>query len=333
MKVRVSGRKGKVVAPSKKVRGHDLLTSKSSKPLTPLQKRARRKAVSKPLATKLEQVAKSELMRRAYQLTANGCGELMYQTDGKLHTKWCGYRWCVSCSNMRTARAWAAYGEETSTWKDAHFVTLTIPNCSLAVLRPTIQKMHKAFNYCWRAMRRKGIDPKMLRATETTWNEDEKTAHPHIHVLTSDRQQAVVLVREWLKRWPKATNAAQDIRKADAGSRYELFKYASKLMSESRDTDGSRKIVPPWVLDEIFGSIRGLRLWAGVGVRSAVAQPDEEGEMELAETTLAVKRVDEEVMWKWGRYDWVDGATGECLADYEPSDKVKLWVRKIEDAT
>jgi hypothetical protein len=182
-------------------------------------------------------------------------------------------------------------------------------------------------------MRRKGIDPKMLRATEITWNENEKSAHPHIHVLTFDRQQAVILVREWLKRWPKATNAAQDIRKADAGSKYELFKYASKLLSESKDTDGSRKIVPPWVLDEIFGSIRGLRLWAGVGVRSAVVQPDEEGELQLVEATQAVKRVEEEVMWKWERFDWVDGSTGECLTDYEPSDKVKLWVRKIEDAT
>lgn len=321
--------KRKFVSPSKL--GHELLPIHT--PLTPLQKRARRKAVTRPLAVKLSDLTKSSLMKRAYDRTATQCGEKIVQFEGKLHTAYCGYRWCVVCSNIRTARAWASYGEEVNQFAQPRFVTLTVPSCAGSRLRPLIQKMHKQFHHCWKSIKRQGHEVRLVRATEVTYSEKLGKYHPHIHVLVDGHQVSVLLVKAWLKRWKDAHNAAQDIRVADKNSCYELFKYASKLMSDKKDVDGSRKPVPAFALDTIFGSIRGLRLWADVGLTSKlVRDTTEEGELQVDEGTSATKRVTETIDWVWqqGVYDWVSRQDAEVLSEYEPSEKVKNWIQKIE---
>jgi len=326
MEGKVGGLKSKIVSPSKE-----------PQPLTGLQKRARRKAVSKPLSGALMGVTKSDLMRRAYKRTHEDCGERVTQIGGKLSTMYCKARWCVTCNNIRSARAWAGYGEEVLSWKTPQFVTLTVPNVSGALLRPTLQKMHHFFQNCWRSLKYRGLDVKLIRATEVTWNEKTGEFHPHMHVLCADRQVAVLLVKAWLKRWEGTSNAAQDIRAADVGSVRELFKYAGKLVSEARDKDGMRKVVPPAMLDEMFSSMRKLRLWAAVGIESALKEDEvvDEEEMKLDESTAATKRFGETITWEWFQAvaDWVDLETGEVLSEYEMSDKMKVWVKKLENLT
>lgn len=307
-----------------------------SKSYTPLQRRARRRSVSKPLAELLMRVTPSLEMKKSYERTATKCQEKMFQTGGKLHTAYCSNRWCLVCSSYRQVRMYASYGQEVLSWKNsAYFVTLTIPNVSAIELRSSIQKMHKVFRLCWRYMREKeGLEVQMVRATEITWNGETKKFHPHMHCIIRGKRQAVALVRNWVKRWPEASILAQDIRKADRGSIYEAFKYTSKLIStEVKDADGFGKLVPPVQLDKIFRACRGLRLWCAVGVKSALGEVGEEDALEMEQNTPTPKRVDEELMWEWGQAvrDWIDYETGDVLSDHEPSQKVERFVKKLED--
>jgi hypothetical protein len=177
----------------------------------------------------------------------------------------------------------------------------------------------------------------MIRATEVTYSKKRDDFHPHMHVLVKGRQSSVELLRAWMKRYPTAKGVAQDIRKADKHSTRELFKYAAKLSTDTRDMDGMRSVVPPVKLNVMFEAMRRLRLWAAVGIQSAVKQmlENEDDELELNESTNAVKRSGEVVEWDWMQEvaDWCDLTTGEALSEYEMSDKVKVWVKKLENLT
>jgi len=315
-------------------------TSRTTRPktLTPLQKRARRVAFGKPLARMLVGASRGPLMGKAYSRTLHQCGQLMEQVDGKLKTYWCGYRWCPACAAIKTARAWNAYGDEVKGWgKDLHMVTLTVPNVSGEVLRSTVRTMHQTFANIGRSLTRQfgKDDVKMIRATECTYSEVRNDFHPHMHVVVKGHDVAKALLMGWLKRNPEASSLGQDLRKGDSGSVAELFKYATKLSSDKRDTDGSRKVVPAHALDTIFTAFRGLRLWQAVGVKAANNDEqaiDDTAEIETDVGTEAITRKDERLIWQWSQImtDWVDYSTGECLTGYEPGRHAKTLIQKME---
>jgi len=306
--------------------------------LNPLQKRARRVAFGKPLARMLVGASRGPLMGKAYSRTLHQCGQLMEQVDGKLKTYWCGYRWCPACTAIKTARAWNAYGAEVKSWgSDLHMVTLTVPNVSGEVLRSTVRTMHNQFANIGQALHRKygkGM-VKMIRATECTYSEVRGDFHPHMHIVVKGREIAKALLEGWLKRNPEASSLAQDMRKGNAGTVAELFKYATKLSSDKRDTDGTRRVIPAHALDTIFTAFRGLRLWQAVGVKAANNDEgaiDDNAEIETEVGTEATTRVTENIVWEWCQAvtDWVDLNTGECLTGYEPGRHAKTLIQKME---
>jgi hypothetical protein len=278
----------------------------------------------------LARVSKDGGMTRAYWRTAQRCGNVIDQDGGTLRQYWCGARWCPQCNAIRTARAWSAYGPEVDGWApaDRYLVTLTVPNVDPDELRETVRAMHAAFAGITKALKWAHGAVRMIRATECTYSEkqaaDGRPAfHPHIHCLVHGAAVAHDLKRRWLKRWPQATDAAQDVRLADRGATAELFKYAAKLASDKRDPDGGRRLTPPWALDVMFTALRGLRLWQAVGIRSATADADaadDTAALRHDHATLAVSRPTENVVWHWcpPLADWIDLSTGEVLADYMP---------------
>jgi hypothetical protein len=139
-----------------------------------------------------------------------------------------------------------------------------------------------------------------------------------------------------MKRNPDASILAQDIRKGDKNSIAEVFKYVQKLSSDKRDSDGSRKLVPPQILDLIFTSLRSLRLWAAAGVRASNGDEkaiDDTAEIEVDTGTVATTRVDERILWEWSQTfaSWIDYNTGDILTPaYEPSRTSRGLVAKMD---
>ena len=307
-------------------------------PLTPLQKRARRVAFSKPLARLLMGSSQSPKMVRAYARTVNTCGQVVEQVDGKLKTTWCGGRWCAACGAIRTARAYAAYGDEVRSWgDDLYLVTLTVPNCTGAKLRDTVKAIHHNFSLICLALRRKyGTgNVKMIRATECTYSEVRGDFHPHCHIACRGKDIATALLAHWMKRNPEASPRAQDIRKGDAGTVAEIFKYSTKLASDKRDADGSRKVVPAHALDTIFQAFYRQRLWQVVGITAAnndEGADDDNAEIDVEVGTAATTRKDEHIIWHWCQSltDWVDFATGDTLSQYEAGRHARALIQKLE---
>lgn len=301
--------------------------------LSVLQKRARRKAYGHALAKGLLSVARGPLMGKAYARTVHQCGETMHQEDGRLRTYWCGYRWCPCCNAIRTARAIQAYGPAVAAWAgDTHLVTLTVPNCSAGSLRSTLKVLHSTFALCCRSVARR-MPVQAIRSSEVTYSEKRGDYHPHLHAMVRGRVQADALVTAWLKRFPDASIRAQDVRQADAASLSELFKYSTKLASDKRDADGSRRVVPFHALDVVFEAQRGLRLWQAVGVSAVDPDAlDDEGDLVVAVGTDAPTRKGETVAWTWmqGCTDWVDLSTGDCLSGYEPGRHARALLLKLE---
>jgi hypothetical protein len=336
--VQATGRTGHGVSAVVHFNTPELPVHSTRTPLTPLQKRARRTAFGKPLARMLVGAAKGNLMGKAYARTLHQCGQLIDQTGGKLKTYWCGYRWCPACTAIKTARAWNAYGSEVKSWgSDLHLVTLTVPNVSGGHLRTTVKEMHQTFANIGRSLTRQfgKDDVKMIRATECTYSEVRDDYHPHMHIVVRGLTVAKALYQGWMKRNPTASTLGQDIRKGDSSTVAELFKYSTKLSSDKKDADGSRRVIPAFALDTIFTAFRGLRLWQAVGVKAANNDDDASDDTAAIETdvgTEATTRKTENIVWTWSQAmtDWVDYKTGECLTGYEPAKHARTLIKKME---
>lgn len=303
-------------------------------PRTTLQKRARRKAISHPLAMALERVAGGPLMGNAYRRTHTQCGTILEQKDGRVKTWRCSYRWCAVCGAIRSAKMFDAYGDELMSWSSPVLVTLTIPNVSGNKLRPVVSDLHKKFQQVWRLLKKQGYDVKLVRTTEVTYNVKTDTYHPHLHCLVSEAVVGRLLIEYWLKKYPTAKRAAQDIRSANSGSIAEVVKYSTKLMSNVKDKDGTRGVVPVENLNIIFTALRGLRLWAAVGISSKTGkdEADDTKEIETDSGTTAIVRPTDRVAWWWVQSvrDWVDLDSGEVLTGYQPSSHFDGFIKKIE---
>jgi hypothetical protein len=215
----------------------------------PLLKRARSKYISGALSLKLADL-QSEL-RQSYFNTYH-CADTLTQSGKKVISKYCGNRWCLTCNRIRTAKLIMGYREPLSALIDPQFVTLTIPNVAGRELATTIRVMQKTFRKIQKLFEKRKTPIIGIRKIEVTFNARTGEFHPHFHLVVSGHQIAQKIVLEWLKRFPKANNKAQDIRPADDNSIMELFKYFTKVVSGG--------VIYTKALDTIFDSMKGERL-------------------------------------------------------------------------
>ncbi len=233
-----------------------------------LQKRARSKFFSVPLATSLAELRGP--LEKSYRNTIY-CAHRLVQEGDQLRADvaggaggYCGNRWCLVCSRVRIARAITRYAPAIEGWR-GYMVTLTIPNVGAAELPGAIEGMHRAFTAAKRAIKRTDrITFRALRKLECTHNQVRGDFHPHFHVIVDGEAGARALVRRWLEAYPEAVAAAQDVRPCGAGSAKELFKYFTKLVTKVQTKGGAviSRVTPPEALDVIFRAMRGRRVGA-----------------------------------------------------------------------
>jgi hypothetical protein len=260
----------------------------------------------------------------SYRRTADKCGSRLLQLDGRLITWYCNGRSCWVCGAIRTARAWVAYGPTVREWVEAGqgwLVTLTAPNVRGRALRGEIRRLTRVCGDAWRSGQRKRTQwaTQAIRALEVTYSEKRDDYHPHLHLIVRGEAAARGLVAAWLKRNPDASPRAQDVRRADRHSTAELFKYATKLASDIRNDDGTRRVIPATALHQIYSALRGLRVWQPMGVESAVQVVDADEEVELEQGTAAPDARNNGAAWQWLQVlrDWVNEETCEALSGHQ----------------
>lgn len=294
-----------------------------------LRKRARAKLMTLPVAVTLAELRTP--LEQSYRNTVY-CGTKVTQSNGKVTQKYCGNRWCLLCSRVRTARAIASYTPVIRSWSDPHLATLTVPNVPAGQLAEYLTNILKSLESCRRSMKRThGIALVAVRKLECTYNARRDDYHPHLHVVTETKEQAELLRTLWLDRHPECVAEAQDVRPCDPEKLTEVFKYFTKLTTPTTKK-GGRGVAPAHSLDTIFTAMRGRRVYQPIGFKlddvETTAIPDGPG------TPSPSKRDPLELVeWEWSQRlaDWVDYETGEVLSGYEPGDRFRAFVDGIAD--
>jgi hypothetical protein len=173
------------------------------------------------------------------------------------------------------------------TWKEPHFLTLTVKAVKAKSLNKWISGMFRSFSliqgkYKKRYQRGKSIQLIGIKSLECNFNPQKKTYNPHFHILTANQKIAEILRREWLQIWKYKDNPdkivvsprARFIRKVNNLEKdlIEVIKYGSKIFTEpdiKRKFRKEKSPLPPIIyaqaLDIIFTSMKGKRIFEQFG--------------------------------------------------------------------
>ena len=243
-------------------------------------------------------------------------------TTGELHLKlrsahFCRVRHCPVCQWRRSLMWQARFLKALPAIEAEHptarwvFLTLTVRNCPITDLRPTIQSMNSAWH---RLIKRQefGVVQGWIRTTEVTRGRDD-SAHPHFHVLMMVKPsyfgKNYITQSRWTELWqecarldytpivhvkavkPKLGVGSLDqlpLRRAVS----ETLKYAVKP-SDMKDD---------WLI-HLTQQVYHLRFIASGGVLKDVLREGEETEQDLllADDPTGNDASEPDVFFKWHR--------------------------------
>lgn len=288
-----------------------------------LQKKAKKKYLSKGIAYHLYYKADDSPLHKAYQ-NSMYCADVLSpnKQQSKLTAKYCKNRWCPLCSSIRIAMLINGYTPQLKELNEPYFVTLTAPTVPAEELPGRIEQFGKAFRQIVNNHRARKNGVKGIRKAECTVRPKD-LYHYHFHVIIDGKANAEFLVKRWLEIVPGALPQSQDLRPADEGSYIELFKYFTKLVAKDKRT-GMREIVDYKRLDIIFQALRGKRTFQPFGGLKPVSEEIEEEELE------ANILISADSIFKWIMDDWVNLETGECLTGFKPSSSLKRLIDEEE---
>jgi len=277
-----------------------------------LEKKAGNVYFSKRLALGLSEL--DSPLHDQYLNTVTSCCTYGEQVGKKLKFKYCNARWCTTCNRVRTGRLINGYLPSVQKMVEPYFVTLTRVSVIGTELKNEIESINKLFSSIIKSIRRKGIVCNGIRKLECTYSDKRNDFHPHFHVIVDGYDLAKMMVDKWLQRCEeqniKADKKAQDIRKADVFSTKELFKYTTKLVTQTKE---DRVLFLP-ALDVIFQSMYGKRTFQPFGNVRMVKEDIEE----IQSQEYDIEPV-ESAIYVWRGNDWFDMLTGLPLSYYQPS--------------
>lgn len=288
-----------------------------------LQKKAKKKYLSKGIAYHLYYKADDSPLHKAYQ-NSMYCADVLSpnKQQSKLTAKYCKNRWCPLCSSIRIAMLINGYTPQLKELNEPYFVTLTAPTVPAEELPGRIEQFGKAFRQIVNNYKARKNGVKGIRKAECTVRPKD-LYHYHFHVIIDGKTNAEYLVKRWLEIVPGALPQSQDLRPANEGSYIELFKYFTKLVAKDKRT-GVREIVDYKRLDIIFQALRGKRTFQPFGGLKPVSEEIEEEELE------ANILISADSIFKWIMDDWVNLETGECLTGFKPSASLKRLIDEEE---
>ena len=285
-----------------------------------LQKKAQNSYFSRQLARNLMQL--DSPLNSAYSRTFYDCCTTIVQQGQKLTSRYCKARWCNVCNRIRTAHLINGYLKPLNSFNDSHFVTLTIPNVNKADLKHSLREMVSTSTKIARLIKRQKNGFNGIRKIECTYNATEDTYHPHFHFIVEGKETADLLRKEWLMRNNECNPEAQKVQLVFGNSAKELFKYATKIVTNSN----KELNIYVSALDTIFIAMKGMRTFQSFGNVKKVSEDIEELNSELYED---IEEYDF-VLWKWNENDWFNMLYGNSLTNYIPNPSmIELTTKRM----
>jgi hypothetical protein len=289
-----------------------------------LQKRARSKYAQTPLILALVDEAGKLgdfTMQDSYWNSFH-CVSHLEQKGEKITGKYCGNRWCLVCSRVRTGKLINKYRPFFEQMQEPQFVTLTAPTVTEVELPNRLEEMQKQLKQVQEIMRKMSTPLVGVRKIEVQYNPDTNKYHPHFHLLIEGKYEAEVLVDLWLSKNTTAVREAQDIRSADADTLIEVFKYTTKLCSKDRRTMNAHG------LHIIFRELRGLRTFQAIGgFGQNNTENDDNINPRQSEIYTHIPQAVKD--WYWKDHDWQD-VHGNPVSGYKPSVTIEEFRNNLE---
>ena len=233
----------------------------------------------------------------------------------KLTNTWfCRIRHCPVCQWRRAlqwqARLYQALPRLMIDYPDARFIflTLTVKNCPVTVLRSTLMELARA----WQRLTQLRVWPALgwIRSTEITRSQRDRSAHPHFHALLmvppTYFQADYLRQSQWAELWQQSLRVdyrpVVDVRTIKQNAKKsviqvnrvnisqmwaivcEILKYSVKVSDMVRDH---------WWFLTLVDEVRGIRSVAVGGVlkpylrkrkrETLIQEPGEEETIDLAE--------------------------------------------------
>ena len=289
-------------------------TKEGVNPKDVLKKKMWSKYLSKGTALSLMHFNPDSKLFKAYKNTSY-CAEVIAIENSKPRTTYCKNRWCQTCNRIKTARMINGYAPQIESLFQPVFVTLTLPTCDGSELKARIEEMEKAWRRIYKLtskvkFKREHQILKGVRKAEITIRPKGKY-HYHFHIIVDGWSRGEWLISKWLKTFPQADRAGQDLRFIDEFGKFEVFKYAIK--SEVKASQNSAKRY-----DLVFNALRGKRTFSAFG---GIRMIKEEFEDEELQTKIETDVLDG--LYKWVDVDWFNKDTGEALVNIPIPKKVR----------
>lgn len=283
-----------------------------------LRNRARSKYISTFLTKKLIEI---DSPNRGRYIKSLSCACKITHADGKITSQYCGYRWCLVCNRIRTAKYINTYAPILETWSKSYMVTLTIPNCKAEQLKDSIDLMNKTIRKITDVFRKRKLVFRAVRKLEVTYNDVRDDYHPHYHFIVEGEEQTVTLVQEWLKRLPQCSDKAQHISEFN-GDLKEIFKYITKLFTRDKKVNVE-------ALDIVLRTLHGRRTFQNYGF-NLTEEIKEDEPMELNESLSEgeLSNNGEPKEYIWYSSGWVNMDDGTILAEYEVSAEIEKLLKQ-----
>lgn len=267
----------------------------------------------------------NNVRREQYDRTKK-CGCLILQEGKKFTSRYCGYRWCILCSRIKSGKIIREYLNPMSENKDWYHVTLTLKNVEGKDLRKTNKLMFKIFSNIMRRIKYRN-KVKATRTIECTYNPIKNDFHPHMHVLITGEENANYLKENWIYEVSKhygmkvvegigsevCLDYLQKVDKVTDTERAlkEVLKYPTKHF------DDNENAIPSLALDTIYHSFENLRTFQVYGMRAM------DDKIEEQETEDDCPYQYETMLWVWRENDWIN-FEGVALSGYDPDKHSKI---------
>lgn len=287
------------------IRGKDNLKQK-------LINRARSKYVTGLVAVPLSKLVSP--LQKQYKASEKCAGSLT-ETPGKLTSLYCGSRWCLVCSRIRTAKMIAGYLPAIEAMPEKYFLTLSRPNVKKSKLEAERKYYILTAQLVVRYLREKlKLKFSFIRKLECTYNEESDTYHPHFHLIIDSEIAAQAYLTNWLERNPTAKlEKGNQLQKADNNSVAELFKYFTKVVSKSKSGNAADYRIHLSALDTMFVALRGARTFQAGGLIKTISE-------DITPTNALESGRFNVDFWQWNGSDWLSRETAQALTGYIPSD-------------
>jgi hypothetical protein len=144
--------------------------------------------------------------------------------------KYCKNKFCIICSNIRTAKHINRLNKLNINFSDFVFLTLTRKDHHYLEINKILNQDIDFFNSLRVKMHKSKINYDTIRAFETTYNKTTRTAHHHHHIICR-KETAEQIKKLWLNKYKDAEPYLQKI-KAFNGNYKEILKYITKINFE-----------------------------------------------------------------------------------------------------